>query len=465
VQRPKSLPDPSEFEKWLFTEAKTEDGKFPDWPFLRDYAKALIAGRKGLLPDQDGEMTGHDLIVLKRRQILISWVTAAWFHWTTKNYPFDHGAVISSGKTTSSKQGRRIRVIAENDGLTGLGVDVMKYPLGGEITIHPSTQFAALGDSLKKLHFDEFSFHRYARPNLDAARPAVSNSRGQIVITSTSNPLMGNTGAFVEEWESAPEGSKRFYGRDCRPDQPIDGAWFTAERKRYSGPTFNVYYPENPEDAFIAHEGLVFPEFDVNIHVGKPLQDWRECKYRILAADPGGGDATAMLAIGIPHDESSVQVYGPEYYKHGGSSIDEYTEFHSRWQKKGKVQAFVIGETGGATIITTLRRMGLPAERAELKPDNNREWIRWLLENKLLRVDPSCENLIKEFKLWRWKPGTDEWTRETFMTSVGGRRHHDLLDTIGYGCARVVRQLGAARPQIQESRKKAQTEVLQRGVR
>src|SRR5688572_24495908 len=50
------------FSEWLFTKARTEQGPFPDWQYLRDFARALE--------------TGQDIIVLKRRQILISWVTA-----------------------------------------------------------------------------------------------------------------------------------------------------------------------------------------------------------------------------------------------------------------------------------------------------------------------------------------------------------------------------------------------------
>jgi hypothetical protein len=453
-----ALPDPAEFETWLFDSAQTELGSFPDWPFLRDYARALIAGRKGLLPDENGELVGRDLTVLKRRQILISWVTAAWFHWTSANYPYDHGAVISSGKTASSKQGRRIRLIAEKDGYHGLGVDLLKYPNGSELTIFPSTESAAIGESLKKLHFDEFAFHRYAQQNLDSARPSVSNSNGQIIVTSTANPFMGNAGPFVDVWRATPKGQQRFYGRHVRPDQGPE--FFAGEAKRpgMTVPVMNAFYPEEPEDAFVAHRGLVLPEFN-ETHIGAPKQKWAECKYRVMGADPGGGDHTAMLLVGVSQDESCVQVYAPSYYKAGGTSVDEYASFYSKAHKAGPVQAFVIGETGGNTIVTSLRRMNVRAEKAELKPDENKEWVRWLLENNLLRVDPSLTELIEEFRLWRWKPGTDEWTRETYMTNVGGKRHHDLMDCLGYAVARIIRQLRAARPMVVEQARQQRAAV------
>jgi hypothetical protein len=166
-----------------------------------------------------------------------------------------------------------------------------------------------------------------------------------------------------------------------------------------------------------------------------------------------------MLLVGVSQDESCVQVYAPSYYKAGGTSVDEYASFYSKAHKAGPVQAFVIGETGGNTIVTSLRQMGIRAEKAELKPDENKEWVRWLLENGLLRVDPSLTELIEEFRLWRWKPTTDEWTRETYMTNVGGKRHHDLMDCLGYAAARIIRQLRGARPMVVEQARQQRAAV------
>lgn len=431
------------FVEWLFGEAKTEVGGFPDWPYLRDYAEALAAG--------------GDVVVLKRRQVLISWVTAAYWHYRASREAFCHGAVVSSGKVASNKQGRRILTVARNDGYDVTGVDLIRYENGSEITIHPSTEHAGVGDSLPLgVHFDEFSFHRYGQQNLNTIRPAVSNSGGQTVITSTANPEMGATGPFVDVWKAAPEVGRRFYGKWVRPDQQGEAGekFFAAERAKpgMTEPVMNAYYPEVAEDAFVSHTGLVFPEFNRAYVERAPVVSWEACKWRVLGADPGGGDPTAMLRLGVDEAETVVQVYGPEFYQLGGATVDEYAAFWGMANTRAKVGAFVVGETGGNTIVKSLRRMGVPAERAELKPDANREWIRWLLENGLLRIDPACENLLREFELWRWKPGTDEWTKETFMTSAGGRRHHDLADALGYAVARIVRQLRGARPALQAQR-------------
>jgi hypothetical protein len=405
-------------------------------------------------------MAGTDVIVLKRRQILVSWVVAAYWHYMASRNPYCHGAVVSSGLRASSKQGRRIRVVAEHDGYRNLGTTLLTYPNGSEISILPSTETAGVGDSLKLgVHFDEFHFHRYAQQNLDTIRPAVANSGGQVIITSTANPLMGNTGPFVDIWKASPAAHKRFYGKRVRPDQGDEFFNAEAQKPGMSSHVMAAYYPETEDDAFIAHTGLVFPEFSRLLVESYPKTPWADCKWRVAAADPGGGDATGMLLIGVPENESCVQVYAPEYYRHGGSSVDEYKAFYDRANEAGRVQAMVVGETGGTTILTTLRRLGVRAEKAELKPDDNREWIRWLLEHGLLKVDPRCENLLREFELWRWKPGIDEWTRETYMTSVGGKRHHDLMDCLGYGVARIIRQLRGAREMVHEQRREM------RGVR
>lgn len=457
----KNSADPADFEAWLFTEAKTELGPFPDWPFLHDYARALIAGRKGALPDENGELVGRDVVVLKRRQILISWVTAAWFHWTSKTYPFDHGAVISSGKTASSKQGRRIRVIAEQDGYHNLGVDLMKYPNGSEITIFPSTESAAIGESLKKLHFDEWAFHRYAQQNLDSARPAVSNSQGQMIITSTANRFMGVVGKpFADYWDQAPQGQRRFYGRYCRPDQGKEFIEAEAKLPGMTEKTMKVFYPEVAEDAFLGiSEGLVYPEFDVKRHVGVPRARWEECKWRIACIDPGGGtedtDPNACYFIGVSKDESQVGVYplpahvahSPEFYVRGAIAAHDYAE---AVDKMGGVQRVIVGETGGANVVSTLRRMGVKAVQAEMHREEGKENVRWLLEQGLLMVHPSLTNMIAEFGLYRNRPGRDEWTGETYITSVGGRRHGDAMDALRYGVNTIILQLRGARPMVQE---------------
>ena len=444
----------------MFTKARTEDGPFPDWAYLRDFAAALEGG--------------GDLVVLKRRQILISWVVAAYWHYMASRHPYYHGAVISSGLRASAKQGRRIRVVAQHDGYAGLGTTLLTYPTGSEISILPSTETAGVGDSLKLgVHFDEFAFHRYAQQNLDTIRPAVASSAGQTIITSTANPLMGNTGPFVDIWDDSPEEQKRFYGKWVRPDQGAEFFAAEAAKPGMTVPTMQAYYPEQPEDAFVAHQGLVLPEFN-ETHIGAPRQSWAECKFRVMGGDPGGGDHTAMLLVGVSERDQGehgpwktpfgryveeVQVYAPSYYKAGGTSVDEYAHFYRRADQVAPVQAFVIGETGGNTIITSLRRMNVRAEKAELKPDENKEWVRWLLENNLLRIDPSLTELIEEFRLWRWKPSTDEWTRETYMTNVGGKRHHDLMDCLGYAVARVIRQLRAARPMVAEQRRQERSGV------
>ena len=85
--------------------------------------------------------------------------------------------------------------------------------------------------------------------------------------------------------------------------------------------------------------------------------------------------------------------------------------------------------------------------------EEGKDNVRWALENNLLMVHPSLENMIAEFLLYRNRPGRDEWTGETFVTSQGGRRHADSMDALRYGLFHIIRNLRAGREMVVEQQR------------
>ena len=422
--------DQPSFVDWLFTSARTEQGKFPDWPYLRDYARALERG--------------DDLIVLKRRQILISWVTAAWFHFVASRNAYHHGAVVSAEGRAAKKQGRRIVTIARFDGYDVSGVELIKYPNGSEITILPSTEHAGVGESLKVAHFDEFDFHPYARQNLGTITPAVSNSGGQTIITSTSNPELGPSGPFHELWFGEAYTNRLFYGKDVRPDQ--DETFFAAEATKpgMSAAVMRAYYPENPDEAFVAHQGLVFGLgadevliFDKRRNVKAAECEWQGYKWRIAALDFGGRDPSVAIPIGVSSDQR-LHVCSSQFYYRRAATVDEYATYLFQLHNVAPFD-LIVGDPSSANMIASLAALGLPVVAANNDVADRIQVMTWMFRNSLLTVDDErCGNLVTELgSFWYAERKDMQSGGKALEFRTPGHHHADAITCVGYAALAV----------------------------
>ena len=207
-----------------------------------------------------------------------------------------------------------------------------------------------------------------------------------------------------------------------------------------------------------ADSELVYPQFSLRRHVKPAPCSWAECKWRVVAVDPGGGDPTAIYAVGVSHDER-VHVYAPEFYKRGNHAIPDIAEWIHRFDAVGHVQRVVVGETGGGFVVETLRRLKLPAVRAEMDAKHGKENVSFLLDNDRLTVDPKCEEMIAEFGLYRWRIKSDPFEGDTYMTSMTGERHADAMDALRYASAAIVGNLRGARPMVVEQARQQRSAV------
>ncbi|MCK8228758.1 hypothetical protein LW959_17840, partial [Erwinia amylovora] len=83
-------------------------------------------------------------------------------------------------------------------------------------------------------------------------------------------------------------------------DNPfIDREEIEQARAGLSGQAFAQEYMADFE---ASDSELVYPEF-TRQHIAIPTATWVECKWRIAAIDPGGGDPTACYLIGVDENE------------------------------------------------------------------------------------------------------------------------------------------------------------------
>ncbi|MCR4339573.1 MAG: terminase family protein, partial [Gemmatimonadaceae bacterium] len=171
---------------------------------------------------------------------------------------------------------------------------------------------------------------------------------------------------------------------------------------------------------------LVYPEFSIAKHVKKPTVTWEECKWRVIGIDPGGGDPTAMVPIGVSPTGYFHQ-YG-EFYKRGGVSIDEAVNWIEQWNKRGKLDMVVI-DPSAKGWVETLQRYGYPSFPAFNGREDGFEVVRWLLNGRLT-FDPTATNCIAEFRDYRWANKRNAASGERFATKSPADHHADGKDAL-----------------------------------
>lgn len=283
-------------------------------------------------------------------------------------------------------------------------------------------------------------------------RPTLTDFKGDAWFLST--PRRGSDfEAFYRKGDSDPEWRSWTLPTSANPF--IDPAEIEAARKSLSQQAFAQEYMADFE---ASDSELVYPEFDARIHVASPRSSWADCKWRIAAIDPGGGDPTACYFVGVDKNEH-IHVYAPEFYRRGDVHPDMLVEFVSQADAIGKVQRIVIGETGGNLVTNHFRRLGYPAVKAEMAKGEGLEWVRWVLQNRVITIDPRCENMIAEFGQYRWAQKRDPYEGDRYATSMPGDRHGDAMDALRYALSAIIKSLRGARPAVIEQQRK------ERGVR
>ena len=232
------------------TPAGHETGVIPWewWPLIHD----------PLVADLDGGVTR--LIVLKARQLGVSWSLAAWM---VHGGLFQPNALLggtSAGELEAAEFVWKCRFIIEHlpyASTPSLSIDnslELEFTASkGRIIFFPSTPKAGRGYTFTRWISDEAAFHQYAARNFAAYSAATT---GQIVIVSSAgdDERRVTTDWFQRMWLAARDQENgftaRFYPPSVRPGR--DDAWKTAKRAEMSATPgqYEREHPETPEQAF-----------------------------------------------------------------------------------------------------------------------------------------------------------------------------------------------------------------------
>ncbi len=261
------------------------------------------------------------LIILKARQLGLTWLALAYAVWRLVFFPGYQVVALSKKEIPDAKELiRRVKFILRHlpnhiifekkeapSWWTGPTWDAASL----SVTVHhykrePSTliSMAATEDAGRSFTanlvlLDEWAFQQYAEGIFTSAYPTINRpSGGQVIGLSTAKRLT----FFEKMWRDAVLGKNGFTTifLPWWTDPRRTPEWY-EETKQALPNKYMQEYPASPEEAFSAGEGTAFPEFSSEIHVCddfKPPDHWR----RWMGADNGYTDPFAWYWFAVSED-------------------------------------------------------------------------------------------------------------------------------------------------------------------
>jgi hypothetical protein len=216
------------------------------WPGQRSMAQALCD------PDV------NEIIVLKSRQIGVTWVVLAWKLYRCLFWNGIEERITSVGQDEANKALRRIKFMIDHlpewlgPELEVSNTSTIKFlQTQSWITALPATINAGRGDTLNDILSDEAAFQVYAKQIVTSARPALEKRHGKLIVVSTANGV-GNY--FQEQYvrsEKGENGFKHFFF-GWKADPTRSAAWYERMYKQHGPEYMHENYPETSAQAFLA---------------------------------------------------------------------------------------------------------------------------------------------------------------------------------------------------------------------
>jgi len=204
------------------------------------------------------------LIVLKARQLGVTWLIALYSLWKSLVYPYTRTLIVSRNREQASMTlrnyvGELYRRLpkALQVGTVSQQAFLWRFKNGSEIWTQPSTEDAGRGFTGAIAVMDEAAYQPYAELTYTSLKPAVDNG-GQLIICSTAKGV-GNF--FHRLWEEAEQGKNGFtclfLPYHLHPHR--DEAWREEQRKEFPEEWMLAQeYPATVKEAFVESGRPVF---------------------------------------------------------------------------------------------------------------------------------------------------------------------------------------------------------------
>lgn len=300
------------FIRWLEHYARVQDRKTKsDVPFVP------FPGQRRVIPDL---VQGYWLVLLKGRQLGLTWLIAAYALWRITFESMYTVTVVNQSLEYAQDFVWRVRYIYERlpawqrKKITRDSTTLLRFEANtnfGEIRAVAGSAKAGRSMSGDLVVLDEASRIDALEETMQALQPQIDVGEGQIVMLSSS---AGPQGIFYETWEEnygeygeaitesgvGPSGFKPiFIHWSERPGR--DAAWYAkraAELGKVSPVAIKQEFPDNPQEAWEYASGRVYPLFTRDRNIGDIEIPSTASLYRAI---DWGESKSAQVCLWLAH--------------------------------------------------------------------------------------------------------------------------------------------------------------------
>jgi hypothetical protein len=356
----------------------------------------------------------RQVVILKARQLGISWVVCGYVLWRCLFLPGQVGLLFSKGQKEANELIRRIKALYDRlpDWLRAMlprlvtpNVRELRWSNGSWITSMPATRDAGVSYTASFVILDEFARMTWPDELFLNVQPTV-DAGGQLILISNANGIAGQGEAFHDIYTKAEAGENSFTPVFlpwwARPDR--DAAWYARVKSDARDPRLVPQnYPANPVEAFLASGRLRFdPDWIVrqgtNVCPGLSQPEWpnalRAIPARSLVVHEApkygrsylvAGDVAEGKLKGTDDDYCSAVVIDDESWEematlHGRWEPDEYAGFltalSDAYSVNDRVVPMIVERNNhGHAVIATWKTRKVPMARIGLGEDGFPGWL------------------------------------------------------------------------------------------
>jgi hypothetical protein len=328
-------------------------------------------------------MTTRLVIILKARQLGISWICCWYALWLCFFQPGKVVLCFSKGQAEANELLRRIKDLHDRlpDWMRQAGPVLIKdnteelvWANGSRVRSLPASQGAGRGHTASLVILDEAAFLQFADQLFTALKPTI-DAGGQLVVISTANGI-GNL--FHRLWTKAVAGHNAFTAIFLpwwsRPGR--DTTWYAAQLAEYTDPQMvKQEYPASASEAFLvsgrtrfAQEWVIAQAANVQ---GQIVREWwpeplRSIQGLTLYALPKAGRRLILgadVAEGVEDgDYSAATLIDAETWEelahlHGHWEPDEFADLLYQVAEVYDAEIAVERNNHGHAVLTTLKRL------------------------------------------------------------------------------------------------------------
>ena len=208
-------------------------------------------------------------------------------------------------------------------------------------------------------------------------------------------------------------------------------------KQRYERMYSGVFYDRYIKGLWVLAEGIVYPMFDKKRHIVKNYTPSKQAFYYI-SCDYGTLNPCSMGLWALENDKAvRIKEYYYDGRKKGIQKTDE--EYYAELEKlaDGYQIQHIIVDPSAASFITTIKRHGkFRVRRANNGVIDGIRNTMTLIENDRIFICECCEDIIREFSLYRW----DEKSEKDSVIKENDHAMDDMRYFVNTAMGRVLKE-------------------------